>query len=204
MLDSQFIVRTTPIALPENQIRIGNWRITLLTSRLFRMERSENLQYCDEATQTVWFRDLPIVPFQTEKGKSFKIITEDVVLSVGDTLQDCFVILDGKKILLDNRANLLGTYRTLDRCDGDEYILAGGKREKIRLEYGVLSKNGVAIFDDSDSLILGNDGMLHARKSRETDIYVFAYGHFYREALKDLYRICGSTPKSPRYALGNW
>ena len=36
------------------------------------------------------------------------------------------------------------------------------------------------------------------------DIYVFAYGHDYRTAIRAYYMICGNTPRIPRYAFGNW
>ena len=42
------------------------------------------------------------------------------------------------------------------------------------------------------------------RNDDELDIYVFAYGNNYREAIKALYLICGKVPMIPKYALGNW
>ncbi|MBR3273816.1 MAG: alpha-xylosidase [Clostridia bacterium] len=36
------------------------------------------------------------------------------------------------------------------------------------------------------------------------DIYLFAYGHDFKGALRDFYHLSGSAPALPRYALGNW
>ena len=37
-----------------------------------------------------------------------------------------------------------------------------------------------------------------------TDLYLFGYGHRYREAVHALYRLTGPTPLLPRFVLGNW
>ena len=40
--------------------------------------------------------------------------------------------------------------------------------------------------------------------SLDCDIYLFAYGHDYKSAIRALYTISGSQPLLPRWALGNW
>ena len=46
--------------------------------------------------------------------------------------------------------------------------------------------------------------MIEPRKKGVSDLYFFGYGHDYKQALNDFYRLCGKTPMLPRYALGNW
>ena len=58
--------------------------------------------------------------------------------------------------------------------------------------------------DDSRTLTLREDGWVEPRKKGIQDLYLFAYGHRYLEALKDFYHLCGETPMLPRFALGNW
>ncbi len=89
--------------------------------------------------------------------------------------------------------NLGGTARTLDDVDG-----------AIPLEDGVLAFNGVAVVDDSGTVLLEDDGWIATRTPGNLDLYVFCYGRDYRRALKALYRLSGPTPLLPRYALGNW
>lgn len=213
MLNHHLIAETFPNAVPENVILAGKTRITVLTDALFRIEQDEEEIFCDEATQAVWYRNLPVVSYRVNRedgreNSSVVVNTGRVALRWEGSLEKSAVELaDGARAVLDNRENLLGTYRTLDRCDGGTYIPSvkkGGEVHAISLEPGVASRNGVAILDDSDSLILAQDGQLRVRDRKEKDVYVFAYGRDYRGAVKALYRICGRTPLIPRFALGNW
>lgn len=202
MLDNHLIARTRPIAHAKNIFISDDVRITVLSDRLFRVEKGS---FCDEATQAVWFRDMPPQKFTVKKsGDIITVKTPACELVLSSDLLGC-VRFGRKKVPLTNQGNLLGTYRTLDGCDGGTYIpYDGSEPYEIELENGVCSRNGVAIYDDSKSLVLQQDGKLSPRQSECRDLYIFAYGHNYRDAVKALYMIMGSTPMIPRFALGNW
>ena len=86
-----------------------------------------------------------------------------------------------------------------------DLLAAGkGKSHPIQLGDGVVSESGVAVYDDSSSLLLNEQGMVEPRRIKERDIYVFAFGDDYRGAVKALYSICGAPARVPRWALGNW
>lgn len=208
MLDEHLIVKTQPQARPENIVLRKGVRITVLEDRLFRIEVSGEDVFCDEATQTVWYRDFGKVPFAVEDGpEGLRIATRGAVLLWKGDIEKSSVILGGKETPLGNRGNLLGTYRTLDNCDGDDQYSFDGESSKavpLALGTGVVSRTGVALLEDGDSLLLGEDGCLQAREHKERDVYVFAYGKDYRGAVRALFSICGSTPLIPRFALGNW
>nr|WP_240541776.1 TIM-barrel domain-containing protein [Bifidobacterium simiarum] len=100
--------------------------------------------------------------------------------------------------------NLGGTYRTLDWANG-----------RIPLDPGVNSTDGWAILDDSASNIIVDAPEVNGKPNPfgtwvtpkpepTTDLYLFGYGHRYREAVHDLYRLTGPTPLLPRFVLGNW
>ena len=205
MLDQHLIAKTRPVADSENIIISGDVRVTVLSDRLFRAEKSPE-GFCDEATQAVWFRDMaPVGHSVSEKPGRICIRTEAVELVLNTADLSGHVRLGNEKVPICNCGNLLGTYRTLDGCDGGTYIpYDGSSPYDITLENGVVARSGVAVFDDSQSLILRADGTLAVRSIAEKDIYIFAYGHDYRGALRALYLICGATPLIPRYALGNW
>ena len=94
----------------------------------------------------------------------------------------------------DAPRTLKGTARTLDQVNG-----------ACELEEGLMSFwSGCAPLDDSHTLLIGEDGWVVPREQGGQDLYLFAYGHRYLEALKDFYRLCGRTPMLPRFALGNW
>lgn len=209
-LDKRFIAKVFPKAEEENVIRWGDYRITVLGRRLFRIERSAEKKFRDDATQAVWFRNVPKQSFHVEKQNgAIVIVTEKCRLKISENREACRIDLGGGELPLSNDGNLKGTYRTLDGCDGDTvtYSIYGSARQagdKINLDDGFCSRSGVAVYDDSESLTLGADGLIRPEKASGTDEYVFAYGDDYRGAIKALYRLCGSVPVLPRYAFGNW
>ena len=209
MLNAHLVAETRPAALKENIVCLSGMRVTVLSPRLFRIEKDPEGRFCDEATQAVWFRDMPPTAFTAREEDGRCVIeTEAVRLTVCDPPEESFVTFpDGKKAPLDNTGNLKGTYRTLDRCDGDEWQPKAGSAEaprKIDPGTGVASLSGAAVYDDSASLILQQNGEVRPREHPETDLYVFAYGKDYRAAVKALFMICGAPPVLPRWALGNW
>lgn len=173
----------------------GNVRIGVLTENLFRVEFSQNGEFVDLPTQKVWCRQLEDVRFSSEK-KSGNIIvkTNGCELCVNAKNGSVrYAIVNGNKITNFSKGNLKGTYRTLDGTFG-----------AIPLGEGVVSKNGGAIFDDSNSLLLNRNGTVSPRKSKEKDYYIFAYGRNYRKAVSDFITLTGGVPLVPRFCLGNW
>jgi len=187
-------------AKKENLICGKKFRITMLTDRLIRFEFDENGRFEDRATQHIINRNLPKTKYTvTENKGALTIETQYLTITynkekafAGDSLS---IVLKDKPYTRwnygDKLQNLKGTYRTLDRTDG-----------AIPLEDGVCSRDGIAVVDDSDCLVL--DGDWFALRNPETDFYVFAYGHDYRAAVKALFVISGEPMMLPDYALGNW
>ncbi len=202
MLDRHLIAKTRPKAHKKNIFYWEDYRVTVLQPRLFRIEQNAERKFRDEATQTVWFRDMPPQKVRFEQKRSSAVIeTECCKLILRPVRADCRIVIGGKERKIDNRGNLLGTYRTLDGFDGDYNHDA---HEKTELGTGVCSTTGVALFDDAASLTLGEDGEVKRERGFGTDEYVFAYGQDFRAAVKALYLITGEVPMIPRYALGNW
>ena len=195
-----------PKALEENVIADGEYRITVLTDRLFRVERGG---FTDEATQAIWYRDFPAVQYTCTTDTDTLHITTQALTLVIHKAKPCdseVIFPDGSHVKLDNAENLLGTCSTLDTNGStlrENPSVSQYDRQHIPLDMGVCSRNGVAVYDDTNSLLLRPDGTL-AHRCAGTDEYVFAYGHDYQEAVKALYRLCRSTPVLPRWALGNW
>ncbi len=206
MLDAHLIAKISPVVRPENVVLFGDIRVSVLADRLFRIEIDEKREFCDEATEAVWFRDMPPVAFTVDqKSDEVEIKTERVTLVVKKNFVRSYVLIDGEKRPLTNEGNLLGTISTLDCCDGDEYVNSKtGERTKIKLGKGVVSKSGVAVLDYSHSSVLKSDGLVTKTRNDSLDIYVFAYGKDYRAAVNAYYMICGKTPLIPRFAFGNW
>ncbi|MGI6768687.1 MAG: TIM-barrel domain-containing protein [Bacilli bacterium] len=182
-----------------------HYRFTVLTGRLIRMEYSPEGVFEDRPSQTFWFRKQPVPEFQVlEKGNQLEIITSHLhlyyekdapfsenTLKIARTNDKSgnYLWHYGKK---SNR-NLKGTYRTLDDVDGE-----------LRLEEGLMSRDGYSVFDDSKTFVFGKEGWLEKRNPNNIDLYFFGYGHDYEACLRDFYKVSGQTPLIPRFALGNW
>lgn len=194
----------------ENVILRGNVRLTLLSERLLRYEKSEDCTFTDEPTQGIWKRDFAPVPHTVkdfENGVSVQ--TEAVTFVIDfDDFSASYVLLDGKKVFINNDGNLGGTLRTLDVGFNTKKLVVNDvdadktDRKHIKLNDGVLSKNGVAVYDDGQSLLL-IDEKVYERKET-ADKYIFAYGRDYRAAVNAFYELSGKPPLVPRFALGNW
>jgi len=193
-----------PKANPENILTGKNCRITLLTDSLIRFEYSPENHFEDRASQRVWFRNLGEVAYTKETiGSEICIRTDALTLRYEEGenfLSSLLVNLRNPERACEigwnygkKGENLFGTGRTLDTIDGE-----------MPLEDGVLSMDGFAVMDDSETVLLEENGWLGERKSSGKDFYLFAYGHDYRRAIQDFYKLTGPTPMIPRYALGNW
>ena len=173
VLDKNLIATTYPVAERGNVVFWKNYRITVLQSRLFRLEQSPKLRFRDSATQSVWYRNMPLQEFTvSEKDSALIVDTGDCRLLVSENRDDCRMLIDGNLLPICNEGNLGGTYRTLDGCDGNlHHDFETGEEKEIVLGTGVCSRTGVAVLDDGNSLSLGEDGLLSGECADGTDEY---------------------------------
>lgn len=190
-----FKVATKPKTDEAFTVTSGNTRISVLTDRLVRVETSKSGKFCDEATQSVWFRCFSAPEFEKKVSGSAIIIKTDKAEFHYNTAAGKmdYILIDGKRITNYKSENLKGTKRTLDQSFG-----------AVKLGDGIMSRNGVALLDDSKSLIVAQSGDILPRENKENDIYYFAYGNDYRGCLKDFFNLTGYAPLVPRFTLGNW
>ena len=192
----RFKIDCSPVAHVGSVYVKGNTRLTVITPCMLRVEVQKDGKFCDEPTQSVWFRDFCQPEFKIlEADNSVMIITPMVKFrySFKENKMHYIELHDGRTVKDYKSGNLKGTCRTLD-------ITAG----IIKLNDGVCSRNGVAVLDDSKTLVLKEDGTILPRENKESDKYYFAYGNDYIGATTDLYKLTGKVPLIPRYALSNW
>ena len=212
-----------PKAWPNAEVTLGKARFTVLTSRLIRMEWAEDGKFEDRASFGVVNRRLDVPSFKVSKsGKKVVIKTSDVTLTYTGpekfnekNLSVSFKLPAGKdkkgrpltktvtwKPGMDDSANLLGTTRTLDRCDGET--------TRDPFDKGVVSRDGWAVLDESARhLFVPVDSdwknWVESRPEGDrSDLYLFAYGHDYKAAVQDFTRIGGRIPLPPKYVFGYW
>ena len=209
-----------PKADPAAEVVCGNARFTVLTPKLIRMEWSADGRFEDNATLAIVNRNLPVPAYRkASKGKGVVITTDALKLTYtgegkfnGKNLKVEFKMADpsskrGVRTVVwtpdsDDSGNLLGTTRTLDKCDGVTTIEPYDK--------GVLSRDGWAIVDESKRHLFVEDDSdwktwVACRDDVDRqDLYMFAYGHQYKEALGDFIKVAGRIPMPPKYTLGYW
>lgn len=192
-LEKYLIPKVKPEPNKNCVIQGSDFRITVLTPEMLRIE---TINFTDNATQAVWFRNFDEPKFTlNETTKNIVIQTKKVVFYYNknkNKIDKVKFLLDNRLVNANNSDNLKGTYRTLDFTSG-----------WTSLSNGIISKSGVSIYDDSQSLLLC-DGEVQERESKGKDIYIFAYNKDFRKALFDFYQLTGKAPLVPRYALGNW
>lgn len=230
---ADYASRKGACANPEQIVQGDRWRITIITESLVRIEWSDSGKFEDAPTQTVICRDFSqasSIGVSVDNSRDcvgpvvcrprFSVLRRDGLLII-DTpclhmTYDCQQLSkEGLSIVVsglpwsqfntwhygdESMGNLLGTARTLDRADG-----------AVSLEEGLLSRDGWAILDDSNSNIIAEtvsgdpeSSFVQPREHEETDIYFFGYAHRYVEAIRDFYRLSGRQPLLPRFAFGNW
>ena len=192
----RFKIEASPKADDSQVIIRKNTRFTVLTPCLLRVEVQSKGKFCDEPTQSVWFRDFEKPVYEVIDGEDtveIKTTKANFLYSFKQKKMVRIKLRDGRVVNDYNKGNLKGTCRTLD-------ITAG----IIMLGDGVCSTSGVAILDDSDTLVMKDDGTILPRENKESDKYYFAYGNNYIGATTDLYKLTGKVPLIPRYALSNW
>ena len=203
-MKQHFRLDTHPAAHPDSVVQGDHYRISVLDAGLVRVEHSESGRFEDRASQMVVNRAFAPSDFTvSETDHSLEIHTDRLHLVYDKgrfTTHGLSVQAKGGYHSRDSvwrfgeeSANLGGTARTLDDVDG-----------AIPLENGVLAFDGVAMVDDSDSVLLDDDGWIASRTPGNHDLYVFAFGRDYRAALRALFELTGPTPLLPRYALGTW
>jgi len=212
LIPSHLVPNFDPKSKPGAVVVVPNLRVTVLTQRLLRIEYSPSNQFEDRPSQPFWFRNQPVPEFdyQTKSIKGVKenreileITTPDLVFKftlgtvpTPETLSIRIKSMGSTWHFKDeNVGNLKGTYRTLDNRDG-----------KVTLEQGLLSIDGWALIDDSNTLVFNDNGWLVNREAHPDtfDYYFFGYGHDYQDCIRDYRILTGPVPLLPRWVLGNW
>ena len=137
----RFKIECSPVAIEKQTVVRGSTRLTVIASCLLRVENQADGKFCDEPTQSVWFRDFCETDFEIKEEKGnieIKTAKATFVYSLKSQKMLRIKLADGRTVTNFKAGNLKGTCRTLD-------ITAG----IITLGDGVCSRNGVAVLDDS-------------------------------------------------------
>lgn len=207
------------IAYADNHVRF-----TVISDGTLRLEYAPDDKFVDNKSFVAVNRLYPDVDYKLKsKGAWIEITTSKMRMRYkkdsGQFTGDNLVIEAVKgafpftwKPGVQQKGNLKGTYRTLDGMDGETqtqtWVADTKKGEQLKLEDGLLATDGWSFIDDSQGLLFDNDPDWEWAKERPAnggqDWYFMAYGHDYKQALKDYTLFAGKMPLPPRYAFGYW
>ena len=180
----------------------GNARFSVVSKGVIRMEYCENGEFTDEPT------------LFAERGSSFDgdFIDTGDVLTV-KTEKFTLTYKGNESFSGDNLSvrvhtggvdkvwhyqdeltgNLGGTLVTLDGVNGHK-----------PLPDGIISKDGFYVISDSGKPVIKNGWIENRSPLHKTDLYLFAYGHDYKAAIRDLAAVSGDFELPRRCVFGSW
>ncbi len=196
-----------PIADPKAVVIEGAARFTILTPRLVRMEWAADGRFEDHASLVFVNRRLPVPKFSTTReGGALVLRTGQLTVRYTPTAEftntnlRAELDLGGRTVTwtpgMEDKGNLQGTIRTLD-----------GVKGSTPLGTGLISRDGWVVIDDSERPLFDDSDwpwVMERPKGKRQDLYLFAYGHDYKQALYDYTLVAGKIPLPPRFAFGTW
>lgn len=211
-LGKQFEVDYTKAKSDQKAIVQGaNYRITVITERVVRLEFSPSGQFNDRPTQLIRKRNVGLPDFSVRQDASILEVTTKYFSLSYIKGQSFF----GTKI--DPMKNLKITLLSRERDRSKDWYVGHPEVRNMRgnmvgvdvnipasLQKGLYSLDGFASLDDSFSKVIMEDGTLENALPNHLDIYVFMYDRDFKQALFDYFKMTGAPALLPRYALGNW
>lgn len=199
----------------------GCVRFTVITDGVIRLEWQPEGKFTDSPSLVASERNYPDAEYKVRntghklvietsrmtleyKTGSGKFNASNLVIKANDGF---FTWKPGMK----QKANLKGTFRTLDGLDGDlqtqTWVADMKKGETRQFEDGILAKDGWTLIDESESYLFDDSewAWVKEREVKECqDWYFMAYGQDYKAALKDFTVFAGKMPLPPRFTFGYW
>ena len=211
-LGKQFEVDYTKAVSDQKAVVQGpNYRISVITERIIRLEFSPNGQFNDKPTQIIKRRNVGIPDFFVRQDANIMEVT---------TKYFSMTYIKGQPFEangVDKMKNLKITLLSKDRDRNKDWYIGHAEAKNMlgnmvgidvnipkNLQKGLYSLDGFCSIDDSLSKCIEKDGTLSDPIPNHKDIYVFMYDKDFKQVLFDWFKITGAPPLIPRYALGNW
>lgn len=202
-LGKQFHIDLSKLKSKNDSIVAGpNYRFTVLSERLIRLEYSKDGKFNDYATEMVTFRDFDKPEFNIiDDGKVLKIITKYFKLEYIKTTS--FKSSKNLKVSLNNTDKIwYYGHPEIRNFYGNNISLTSPNN--TNLNKGLYSLDGFVSFDDSYTFRLDENGTIINANRDNLDIYLFMYNRDFGYCIKDYFTLTGMPSLIPRYALGNW
>ncbi len=207
-LGGQFHIDIKKLKAKDESVVKGNkYRFTVLTERLIRLEYSPNAMFNDLPTQLVFFRDFDVPRYDIKSDQNYlEISTKYFTLFYAKEMPFKGTGMNSMKNL---KVQLNGTDNIwyYGHPEARNYFgsnISVESKTDTAMNKGLYSLEGFVSLDDSNSLILNQNGIVSENKSGNIDIYLFMYNKDFGMCIQDYLKLTGSPAMIPRYALGNW
>lgn len=185
----------------------NNYRITVLSERLIRLEYSIDGHFSDALTTLVKNRNFSVPNFKVEQDEKYLVINTKYFM-LQYIKNKPFL---GPKFAPDNnlKVTLLNTDKVWFYGQAEARNFKGGAvsldnyKDKVKLDKGLYSTDGFVLLDDSGNLEIHDDG-LSKPDPNKVDLYLFMYKRDFGLCLKDYFTLTGYPSLIPRYAFGIW
>ncbi len=192
-----------------NELRWEDYRLTVITDRILRVEFDREDLFTDAPTQFALERGFGAPSFTLEENDGeLTIRTAAAEFLFDKESGEVCLVRDGEYFYPSARTNLGGTARTLDNTNGR---LRSWKRRERRdtlfrksFGTGIFSSNGIALVRDGGSALIREDGEIEPRRPGLRDDYYFAFGDDYAGGLREYFSLTGPVPLLPKFVFGNW
>ena len=199
---ASYFVKVKNNLIPESKciIKGKNYRFSILTPRLIRLEYNKNGVFEDRATSLVINRTFGNSAFTITPDENFLIITTEYF-----TLK-----YSKEKPLSSSTIKVTVTETDKEWTPGHSDFRNFGSigyslddlKAKFKLSKGLYSLDGFVCIDDSKNYVLDNENFI--KREPTTDLYLFVYRTDLGLCLQDYFKLTGYPPMIPRYALGCW
>ena len=199
---ASYFVKNPNKLIPENKyiVRGKNFRFSVLTPRLIRLEYNQNGVFEDRATTLVVNRTFSNSVFTLGVDENFLTISTEY-FTLKYTKEKPLTSSTIKVTVNGTNKEWTPGYRDFRNVGGIGYSL-DEYNEKFKLSKGLYSLDGFVAIDDSKNYVIDNDNFI--QREATTDIYLFVYRSDLGLCLQDYFNLTGYPPMIPRYALGCW
>ena len=199
---ASYFVKDTQKLIPEKKyvIKGKNYRFSVLTPRLIRLEYNKNGIFEDRATSLVVNRSFNNSNFMLTPDENFLIITTEY-FTLKYSKEKTFTQNTIKITVNGTDKEWTPGYRDFRNIGSIGYSL-DEIEEKFKLSKGLYSLDGFVVIDDSKNYVIDNENFI--KREETTDLYIFVYKTDLGLCLQDYFNLTGYPPMLPRYALGCW
>jgi len=208
-LDKHFQINTENLSSDSKMVYKGvNYRITVLSDRLIRFEYSLDGEFYDGATELVHNRKFENPKIKVEQDEKYLVITTKYFMMQYAKEKPfkgpSFAPDSNLKVKLVNTDKVwYYNHPEARNFKGSAFSIEDFGSE-TSLSNGLYSTDGFAVLDDSNSLLIENEGYIVPSSKKRIDFYLFCYRRDFGLCLKDYFTLTGYPPLIPRYALGIW